>query len=66
MFDVGDINSFYLDIFKEIGNIGAGNAATSLSKLINKKVNMEVPRVKTLNFYPGNFHVDQGKNSKFL
>ncbi|MGI6113231.1 MAG: chemotaxis protein CheC [Mahellales bacterium] len=50
MFDVNSINSFYLDVFKEIGNIGAGNAATSLSKLINRKVGMEVPRVKALNF----------------
>ncbi|HOB19502.1 MAG TPA: chemotaxis protein CheC [Candidatus Atribacteria bacterium] len=38
-----------LDKFKEIGNIGAGNAATSLSKLLNKRINMNVPEVKLIN-----------------
>jgi len=35
-----------LDIIKEIGNIGAGNAATALSNILNKKINMKVPNVK--------------------
>src|SRR5699024_5387336 len=34
------------DVLKEIGNIGAGNATTSLSELINKKIHMEVPAVQ--------------------
>ena len=38
------------DVLKEIGNIGAGNAATALSKLINKKVDMSVPVVKLCDF----------------
>lgn len=33
------------DILREIANIGSGNAATSLSQLINKKITMTVPRV---------------------
>lgn len=33
------------DVLKEIGNICAGNAATSLSQLLNKKVSMVVPQV---------------------
>lgn len=33
------------DILKEIGNICAGNAATSLSQLLNKKISMNVPEV---------------------
>ncbi|QII81950.1 chemotaxis protein CheC [Jeotgalibaca arthritidis] len=32
-----------LDILKEMLNIGGGNAATSLSKLLDKTVNMRVP-----------------------
>lgn len=32
----------YIDHLKEAGNIGAGNAATALSILLNKKVNMTV------------------------
>ncbi|MDP4162679.1 MAG: chemotaxis protein CheC [Bacillota bacterium] len=40
----------HLDILKEIGNIGAGNAATSLSKLLNKKIEMTVPDVQVVSF----------------
>ncbi|MEN2766426.1 chemotaxis protein CheC [Ornithinibacillus xuwenensis] len=39
-----------LDALREIGNIGAGNAATSMSKLIDKKVDMEVPDIKIVAF----------------
>ena len=34
-----------LDVLKEIGNIGAGNAATALSNMIEKNVGIEVPKV---------------------
>lgn len=37
------ISSFHLDILKEIGNIGAGHAATALSALLNSSVDMKVP-----------------------
>lgn len=37
------ITSFHLDILKEIGNIGAGHAATALSALLNSSVDMKVP-----------------------
>ncbi|KXZ39792.1 chemotaxis protein CheC [Alkalithermobacter thermoalcaliphilus JW-YL-7 = DSM 7308] len=47
-FSVENIKGLYLDIIKEIGNIGAGNAATSLSELINRKIEMEVPSVEIL------------------
>ena len=47
-FTIKDFNSMYIDILKEIGNIGAGNAATSLSKMINSKVDMEVPCIEIL------------------
>ncbi|WP_010093397.1 chemotaxis protein CheC [Ornithinibacillus scapharcae] len=39
-----------LDALKEIGNIGAGNAATSMSKLIQKKVDMVVPSIDIVAF----------------
>lgn len=32
-----------LDVFKEIGNIGAGNAASALAKMLNRKIVMTVP-----------------------
>jgi chemotaxis protein CheC len=39
-----------LDLLKEIGNIGAGNAATALSSLVQKSIDMRVPNVKLLSF----------------
>jgi len=41
---------FEMDVLKEVGNIGAGNAATALSTLINKPVDMSVPSVSLLPF----------------
>lgn len=41
---------FQLDVLQEIGNIGAGNAATALSKLLNRKIEMKVPSVRVLSF----------------
>jgi chemotaxis protein CheC len=45
-----DLNQIEIDVLKEIGNIGAGNAATALSKLLNKKIDMKVPDVKIETF----------------
>ena len=50
MLDVENLNHFMIDILKELGNIGAGNAATALASLISKKVNMDVPNVRILEF----------------
>lgn len=41
---------FQLDVLREIGNIGAGNAATALSRLISKEIDMTVPQVKIIPF----------------
>jgi chemotaxis protein CheC len=35
-----------MDVLKELGNIGAGHAATSLSKLLDKEINIAVPSVR--------------------
>lgn len=35
-----------LDAIKEVGNIGVGNAASALSMILNKKVQMDVPDTK--------------------
>ncbi|HHY79327.1 MULTISPECIES: chemotaxis protein CheC [Thermoanaerobacter] len=48
--DINRLNEMYLDILKELGNIGAGNAITALSTMIGKKVDMQVPKVKILDF----------------
>ena len=43
-------NNVYMDVLREIGNIGAGNATTALSQMVNCKIDMEVPRVRILSF----------------
>jgi len=50
MFHIEDLNTMHIDTLREIGNIGAGNAATALSKMLDKKIDMEVPNVKILDF----------------
>lgn len=42
------LDPIYLDVLKEIGNIGTGNAATALSTMMNRKVDMVVPKVQIL------------------
>lgn len=37
-----------LDGLKEIVNVGGGNAATSISQMINSRVDMDVPEVKVM------------------
>lgn len=44
------MNNTVIDILKEIGNIGAGNAATALAKMIDRKIDMNVPKVNILDF----------------
>ncbi|WJH33283.1 chemotaxis protein CheC [Paenibacillus aurantius] len=41
---------FQLDVLKEVGNIGAGHAATALSNLLDKPVDMLVPQVRLVPF----------------
>ena len=48
--DFSDLNAIQLDVLQEVGNIGAGNAATALSQLLNEKVDMTVPTVKIIPF----------------
>jgi chemotaxis protein CheC len=36
----------HIDVLREIGNIGAGNAATSLGVLLNEDVHISVPKVR--------------------
>lgn len=44
------ITSLHLDVLKEIGNIGAAHAATALSDLLRKKIDMQVPKVEMVSF----------------
>ena len=44
------ITSLHLDVLREIGNIGAAHAATALSDLLNRKIDMQVPKVPMVSF----------------
>ena len=44
------MNEVYLDVFREIGNIGSSSAATALSKIVDKKVTLSLPKVSILEF----------------
>ena len=43
-----DLSPVQLDVLKEIGNIGSGNAATALSQLLNRSIDMQVPQVRLM------------------
>ncbi|ABZ84511.1 chemotaxis protein chec [Heliomicrobium modesticaldum Ice1] len=47
---IRDMSDFHLDVLREVSNIGAGNAATALSRLLGKPVDMRVNRVLSLPF----------------
>ncbi len=52
-----EMNALELDILKEIGSIGGGNAATALSSMLNAKVNMALPEVQILGFNEAMSHL---------
>lgn len=46
--DYSNLSPVQLDALKEVSNIGTGNAATALSQLLNKKIDMSVPSVNII------------------
>lgn len=44
------VSDMHLDVLKEVGNIGAAHAATSLSQMVDRKIEMHVPSVKLVYF----------------
>lgn len=47
-FTLDQINELYMDVLKEIGNIGAGNATTAIASMLNSRINMNVPKVELM------------------
>lgn len=45
-----NLNAMQMDVLREIGNIGAGNAATSLSIMLNQPVDITLPQVNLVKF----------------
>lgn len=48
--ELNNLNEGHLDMLSEIGNVGAGNANTALSQMLNKRIDMDVPFVKITDF----------------
>ncbi|HEY8313128.1 MAG TPA: chemotaxis protein CheC [Candidatus Baltobacteraceae bacterium] len=48
--DSMQLNDLQKDALKEVGNIGAGHAATALSQLLNTKINLSEPRIDVVKF----------------
>lgn len=43
-----DLNAMHMDVLREIGNIGQGNAASALSQMLSTEIDISVPTVKLL------------------
>ena len=48
--NVEELQDMHLDVLKEIGNIGSGNAASALSTMLGYETDISVPNVKLLSF----------------
>ncbi len=48
MKNYNDLSELQLSVLSEIGNIGAGNAATSLASILADKVSMTVPKLQII------------------
>ncbi|MBL3540702.1 chemotaxis protein CheC [Aminivibrio sp.] len=49
--DLANFSHLQLDAMREVGNIGAGNAATALSVMLARPVDMDVPRAELVSIY---------------
>lgn len=47
-FTLEEVNDIYVDVLREIGNIGAGNATTAVASMLGIRLDMNVPKVALL------------------
>lgn len=47
-FSLNQVNDMYIDVLREIGNIGAGNATTAIAQMLGERLNMDVPKVQLM------------------
>ena len=45
-----ELSSLQIDTLREIGSIGTGNAATALSDMLQKKINITLPEVRIMGY----------------
>lgn len=49
--NIAHLSTQKIDVLKEIGNIGAGNATTAMGKMVRGKIDMKVPKVHLLSIH---------------
>lgn len=45
-----ELTDVQLDVLREVINVGAGNAATALSQLVERRVDMGIPNIRIMSF----------------
>lgn len=48
--DYNDLNEIQLDVLREMGNIGTGNAAMALAEMLSTPIDISVPTVRILDY----------------
>lgn len=48
--NIDELDAMHVDVLTELGNIGTGNAATSLAAFMGKEIEINVPHVRILGF----------------
>jgi len=63
MLDLNSMNKMHLDAIREIGNIGAGNAATAMSQLLGCPIEIDVPKAELVSIYDLDSYYDDPDSS---
>lgn len=50
MTEYNPMDEMQFDVLREIGNIGSGHAATALARMLNQKIDIEVPKAELCDF----------------
>lgn len=48
--NISELNALHLDALREVGNIGSGNAVTSLSSMLNIPVDIDIPNISVISY----------------
>lgn len=47
-YTLDEVNAMYVDVLREIGNVGSGNATTAIANMVGMRIDMKVPNVKLM------------------
>lgn len=45
---IKSLSGYQIEVLREIGNIGSGHAATALAKMLQRRINMDLPKVRII------------------